>query len=106
MNNLLNRKPNELSGGEAQRISLINSVVRKQPILLLDEPFSGLDEEMIAQASELLVKNSQVNDVITFIISHQTVHEFIKPDKIINLIIKSWFDIQIKVLSGIVPNSN
>ena len=83
--NLLNRKPNELSGGELQRISLINSVVRKQPILLLDEPFSALDKEMIEQASQLLVKNSQVNDVITFIISHQPAHEFIKPDKVINL---------------------
>ena len=68
MNNLLSRKPNELSGGEAQRISLINSLLENNN-LLLDEPFSALDEEMIAQASELLVKNSQANNVITFIIS-------------------------------------
>jgi multiple sugar transport system ATP-binding protein len=39
----LNRKPEELSGGEAQRVSLGRALVRQPKIFLLDEPLSNLD---------------------------------------------------------------
>ncbi len=35
----------QLSGGEQQRVALARALIRRKPILLLDEPFTGLDSE-------------------------------------------------------------
>ncbi|GEK49086.1 ATP-binding cassette domain-containing protein [Halomonas pacifica] len=63
------RLPGELSGGQRQRVALTRALLRQAPLLLLDEPFTGLDHAN-RQGLWALVKRQQQAGVAVLLVSH------------------------------------
>lgn len=66
LDDLLEKKPRELSGGEQQRVSIGRAIIRRPKLFLMDEPFSNLDAPLRARLREH-VKRLHTQLGITFI---------------------------------------
>lgn len=68
LNNCINKKVSELSGGMKRRISIVRALIYKFDILLLDEPFKGLDEENKIKTINYI--NEKTKDKTVIMVSH------------------------------------
>lgn len=77
------RKPNELSGGQLQRVAIARALIKNPEIIMADEPTGALDSRTGQQVFDTLKKLSQ--DKLVLIVSHDK--EFAKKyaDRIIEL---------------------
>ena len=67
---LLNKKPNELSGGEMQRVAVARALVKKPHILLLDEPLSSLDAYLRKQTAREIRRIQKETKITTIFVTH------------------------------------
>jgi NitT/TauT family transport system ATP-binding protein len=65
----LSKRTDELSGGMKRRVTLARAMLSDKKILLLDEPFTGLDEEARAQAAEFIKKYQNLRTVV--VVTHE-----------------------------------
>lgn len=70
LENCWNTKAQVLSGGEKQRVALLRAVMAKPRMLLLDEPFSALDEATKEEARKIVRSVLHELKVTTLLISH------------------------------------
>ena len=54
LSGLEKRYPSQLSGGQSQRVSIARALVSNPKVLLMDEPFSALNEELREEMKNLL----------------------------------------------------
>lgn len=63
------KKPNEISGGQAQRAAIVRALVTGSSLLLLDEPTSALDPKLAYEVMQSLLKIKEESDII--IVTHE-----------------------------------
>ena len=66
----LSRYPNELSGGEQQRVSIARALAKKPTVLFLDEPTGALDEETGRKILEYLLKLKDKSHFTMIMVTH------------------------------------
>jgi molybdate transport system permease protein len=67
---LENRYPSEISGGQRQRVALAQALCRSPELLLLDEPFSGLDAPVRHELRRELRRLQQRTGLATVVVTH------------------------------------
>ena len=77
--------PNELSGGEQQRVALARSLAPDPQILLLDEPFNGLDDTLKNELYKETKNIIQAKGITVLMVSHDKKEIEVFSDKIIAL---------------------
>lgn len=66
----LTLRPNELSGGEKQKVAIARALLRNPPIVLADEPTASLDSKAGAQISGVLRDLADVEHRAVVVVSH------------------------------------
>lgn len=76
------RYPSSLSGGQQQRVALARSLAPKPSVLLLDEPFSGLDatlkETLVPEVRKILQKEN----ITAILVTHDQLEAFAIADRV------------------------
>ena len=66
----MKRYPNELSGGEKQRIGILRAIIANPKVLLMDEPFSALDPISRTQLQDLIKQLHNEYKMTTVFVTH------------------------------------
>ena len=80
---LLENFPNTLSGGEKQKVSIVRALVNKPRLLLMDEPFSSIDEKFKNKFYEELIEIKKSLDIPIIMVTHNRVEAEILSDRLI-----------------------
>ncbi len=64
------QRASTLSGGQQQRVALARAILRDRPILLLDEPFGGLDDETRHDMLDLVRVQAAENNKCVLMVTH------------------------------------
>ena len=78
---ILEKFPHQISAGEAQRVSLARSLMSKPDLLLLDEPFSNIDQNLKEEIQVSVKKLLKSINLTTIIVTHDSYEAFSLADK-------------------------
>lgn len=70
VDNLINKYPHQLSGGEKQRISLIRAFLRNNDLILMDEPFKSLDINLKLNLVDMIYDLYKLTNKTIILVTH------------------------------------
>ena len=79
---LLDRKPAQLSGGEQQRVALGRALIRKPRLFLMDEPLSNLDAKLRVEMRSEIKRMQQELGITTVYVTHDQAEAMAIADRI------------------------
>ena len=82
LHELLDRKPKQLSGGQAQRVALGRAMIRQPSAFLFDEPLSNLDAELRVQMRSEITQMQRQLGTTTVYVTHDQVEAMTMGDRI------------------------
>ena len=118
LTDILNRRPDELSGGQAQRTAIGRALIHRPKIILADEPTGNLDSKSARDVLELLSQINQTEKKTVIMVTHDPIAAsycdrvlFIKDGEFFNEIYKderrqTFFQRILNVLSLLGGNVN
>ena len=68
----LNHKPNQLSGGEKQRVAVARALINKPKLILADEPSGSLDSQNKEELNKLLLNLKKEFHLTLLVVTHDT----------------------------------
>ena len=72
LENRIDHKPNELSGGEQQRVAVARALINSPAVILADEPSGNLDSKNAEELHQLLVKLNKEKGQTIVMVTHNT----------------------------------
>ncbi len=82
LKHLLHRYPNNLSGGEKQRVAIGRALLSQPDLLLMDEPLASLDQEKKDELIKYIIKISNILKIPAIYVSHSISETFMLGDRI------------------------
>ena len=79
------RRIHQLSGGQQQRVALARALAARPKLLLLDEPFSALDEELRQEMRDLVLQLHRDFAMTTILVTHDRNEASAMADRIVNM---------------------
>ena len=80
---LLNRKSRQVSGGQAQRVALARALVRNPDVFLMDEPLSAIDAKVRVQLRTEIKQLHQQTNITTIYVTHDQEEAMTLGDRIV-----------------------
>jgi multiple sugar transport system ATP-binding protein len=85
ISHLMKRRPNQLSGGQSQRVAIGRAIVKEPKAFLFDEPLSNLDAELrVKMRGELVALHKRLGSTMVYV-THDQVEAMTMADQIVVL---------------------